>query len=341
METRPLWEIQQVRLPLKYTWKISRNASDEKVNLVVRHSFQDITGYGEAAPNVRYGESPDLLLTQFEEFTHTHDRPLESEAEIQSILDRSGMAYSLRFAIESAWMHRQACNRRSSLIAMLDIPEADHLATSYTVPIMDPGKLHDFLNHYRLHRFPIIKLKVDRLSAGDLLKELFANYKGRVLLDANEAFTDVDDCIRFLEGVRKMPLELVEQPLPSRLTQEATYMKKYSPFPLFADEAVTHEIDMESVSSAYHGVNMKLMKAGGYRRGLEILRAAKQYGLKTMVGCMVETTLGISSAMHLAGLADYTDLDSFLLLEHEPFGMISEKEGKLSFIGNQLDPVPA
>jgi L-alanine-DL-glutamate epimerase-like enolase superfamily enzyme len=151
------------------------------------------------------------------------------------------------------------------------------------------------------------------------------------LLDANEAFTDVEDCIRFLERIRSIPLEIVEQPLPSALYEEAKYLKRYCPFPLFADEAITHDPDFDRIQECYDGINMKLMKTGGYRQGVEILREARRRGMRTMIGCMVETSLGISSALHLASLADYADLDSYLLLKDEPFGLLQEQNGILSY----------
>ncbi|MFM9051214.1 MAG: enolase C-terminal domain-like protein, partial [Bacteroidota bacterium] len=207
---------------------------------------------------------------------------------------------------------------------------------SYTIPIMEPGLVREFYEKQRLERFESIKLKIDRDSAADLLHELISCDPGKILLDANEAFTDVEDCIRFLESIRRIPLELVEQPLPSRLMDEAVYLKKYSPFKLFADEAVTHDPDMDHVVAAYHGINMKLMKTGGYLQGVRILKEARKRGLRTMIGCMVETTLGISSALTLTGLADYTDLDSFLLLKEEPFRILQEKSGKLTFQNPQI-----
>ena len=81
----------------------------------------------------------------------------------------------------------------------------------------------------------------------------------------------------------------------------------------------------------FDGVNVKLMKAGGYLNGIRLLKEAKANKMQTMIGCMVETTLGISAGMHLCSLADYVDLDSFLLLKNEPFNKIHEMDGELLF----------
>ncbi|MFM9052127.1 MAG: enolase C-terminal domain-like protein [Bacteroidota bacterium] len=325
------WSIHPLRLSLRYTWKISRNATDEKTNLIVSCGSDRHAGYGEAAPNIRYDETPERLLAQFQEILSGLEQSTESPQQLHELFERQGTAYALRFAIESAWLHHRHGGDRPSFQKQLNIPFRDKVLTSYTVPIMDPSLLRSFYHQERLGRFSSIKLKIDRDSGNDLLEELLACDPEKVLIDANEAFTDVEDCIRFLEKIRRLPVGLVEQPLPSRMRDEAIYLKKYSPFLLFADEAITHDADLEFIEKAYHGINMKLMKAGGYLKGMEILRNAKERGLQTMIGCMVETTLGISSAMNLCGLADHVDLDSFLLLKEEPYDLAREAEGELSF----------
>jgi L-alanine-DL-glutamate epimerase-like enolase superfamily enzyme len=120
--------------------------------------------------------------------------------------------------------------------------------------------------------------------------------------------------------------------MPSSLTEESVYLKKYAPFPLFADESITAEADFSVLKKMFDGVNVKLMKAGGYLNGIRLLREAKKQNMQTMIGCMVETTLGISSAMNLCSLADYVDLDSFLLVKNEPFKLVEEHGGKLSLL---------
>jgi len=325
------WSVEAITLPLRYTWKISRNATTEKTNLIVKVTDGTFTGIGEAAPNIRYGETPELLLGQFSKFAAAAPDFAAGHKGIIDHCESAGAAYALRFAIESAWLHFLCEGRRSDLLQRLKTEFRNNVPISYTIPIMDPSELRAFYDGLRLSRFPLIKLKIDRERAEDLTRELVSFCRQPVLLDANEAFTDVEDCIRFLERLKKLPLEIVEQPLPSSMTEEAKYLKQYCPFPLFADEAITHDPDFDLLQQCFDGVNMKLMKAGGYWAGAEILREAKRRGMRTMIGCMVETTLGISSALHLSSLADYVDLDSFLLLKEEPFGLLRETDGLLSY----------
>lgn len=325
------WSIRPIQLPLRYTWKISRNATNEKTNFIVRITEGDHHGEGEAAPNVRYGETPEIVQAQFDLFCAYVQEPIREVKELLSIFDQLNLSFALRFAIESAWQHLNANNKRKQLQDFLKVPFRDALPTSYTIPIMDPGEVEQFYKEQRLDRFPFIKLKINAELAEDLTRVVMGICGQQLMIDANEAFTDVEDCIRFLESIRKLPLELVEQPLPSQMMEEAKYMKKYCPFPLFADEAITHEADFDLLKQCYDGINMKLMKTGSYTNGLQILRDAKANGMRTMIGCMVETTLGISSAMNLAGLVDYVDLDSYLLLKDEPFSLVTERDGILNF----------
>ena len=100
--------------------------------------------------------------------------------------------------------------------------------------------------------------------------------------------------------------------------------------PLLADESVTDTADFAEIAQQFHGVNVKLMKAGGLRRGTELLRQTRAHGLIPMLGCMVETSVGIAAALQISALADVHDLDGFLIVRDEPFGLVAETAGALS-----------
>ncbi len=325
------WSIEPITLELKYTWKISRNASDEKTNLIVTVSDGKHSGRGEAAPNIRYKESAEEGLLQFARIKDTFQDEIVSASEIQEKIHASGVFNALGFAIESAWFELEEKRKQKSFYELTGVESPGKLLTSYTVPIMEPGELRKFFDENRLERFPYIKLKVNNENAFDSLRQLLSFCKNPVMIDANESFTDVEQCILWLEKIKKLPIVLVEQLMPSTKTDESEYLKKYCPFDHFGDESMTHEADFGKLKKSFDGVNMKLMKAGGFINGIRLLREARKAGMKTMIGCMVESTLGISSAMHLGSLADYIDLDSFLLVRNEPFGLVEENNGELKF----------
>ena len=108
---------------------------------------------------------------------------------------------------------------------------------------------------------------------------------------------------------------------------------KRSPLPIFADESYHVVKDLAHVQECFHGVNVKLVKTGGLSAGLEALQAARKAGLKTMIGCMIETSVLISAAAHLADLCDYLDLDGSVLIKNDPYAGVSNTAGGLSFVG--------
>jgi L-alanine-DL-glutamate epimerase-like enolase superfamily enzyme len=325
------WKIEPITLDLKYTWKISRNSTDNKTNLIVTVSDEKFSGRGEAAPNIRYHETAEEGIQLFEGFSRKSSA-ISNVNELRDIIQSTNLFNSLSFAIESAWFRFEEARSGKSFYEITGLPVPGKIETSYTIPIIETGLIRKFFEENRLDRFPYIKLKVNAENTIDAIKYLLTFCDKPVMVDANESFTDVEGCIYTLEKIKKLPLVLFEQPMPANMKEESAYLKKYSPFILFGDESMTDQADFSELKKSFDGVNMKLMKAGGFINGIRLLKEAKKAGMQTMIGCMVETTLGIESAMRLCGLVDYVDLDSFILVENEPFRLVNEYMGELTFI---------
>ncbi len=331
-----IWSLTALELPLRFTWKISRNASTTKTNLLVqvRDAAGRAAGYGEAAPNVRYGETPAGLQAEFAALLEAGLGHVQTEAELHELLAEQPVAHALRFALESAWVHWAAARAGQPVWAWLGVPEPEPaVPTAFTLPIMEPGAVVAFLQEQDMARFALLKIKVNQEMGYDLLREVTRALPGRpLIIDGNEAWQDPDALLQFVE--RTAPLlglrvRLLEQPLPAAEAAAYRYLYPRTPWPLFADESVTDTADFADIARQFHGVNMKLMKAGGYRNGLRILRETQAHGLQTMIGCMVETSLGIWSALQLSSLAQVCDLDGLLIVRDEPFGLVREAAGVL------------
>jgi L-alanine-DL-glutamate epimerase-like enolase superfamily enzyme len=329
------WTITAYELPLRYTWKISRNASTTKTNLLVQATQVGVSGRGEAAPNVRYDETPELLSQQFADLLAAGLPQASTLAELTELLEAHPVAHALRFALEAALTHCLAAKAKQPVWQLLGVPEpARRVPTAFSLPIMAPGEVADFIAAQGARRFSLLKIKVNQEQGLDLLRAVAQACPGQPLLvDGNEAWPDADSLLRFLEQAAAVPglaMRLLEQPLPAALAADYRYLRPRSTVPLLADESVTDEADFEEIARQFHGVNVKLMKAGGYQRGIELLRHTRAHGLLPMLGCMVETSLGIWSALQISGLAEVHDLDGMLILRDEPFGLVQESEGQLS-----------
>jgi L-alanine-DL-glutamate epimerase-like enolase superfamily enzyme len=326
-----MWQIEELELELRYSWKISRNTSDSKTNFLVKITEGKTSGTGEVAPNIRYDETPENIKKGFAAFLEFSEQ-LSSIDALTSTLDTLNLPHALRFGIESAYIHFQCKKTNKSIYSYLDIqPPLLPLKTSFSLPIMDMAEIKKFYKEYHLSRFNFLKVKVNREEGYEIIRELNRHTSQPLIIDGNECWQEVEECIYFMESLSPFPVMFIEQPMPAGNEEEYIHLKKHSRLELVADESCTYHPDFESLQKQFHGINMKLMKAGGYLNGLRILKEAKKLRMKTMIGCMVESSVGIASAMHLCHGIDYIDLDGFLILKNEPFGLVEENNGSLNF----------
>ena len=163
------------------------------------------------------------------------------------------------------------------------------------------------------------------------LREVAAQKTVRV--DANEAWQTREEALERIEWLARDPhIQYIEQPMPAdSAPQDLVWLKERSPLPILADEGYHSAKDVAHCAECYHGVNVKLVKTGGVSGGFQALRAARQAGLKTMIGCMIETSVLISAAAHLAELCDFLDVDGNILCTNDPYLGVSAGSGILSF----------
>lgn len=323
------WRIEALHLKLKYTWRIARNASDEKLNFLVQVSDGTYSGFGEAAPNIRYGETPDLLLQQYQVLLMAGLASVKSMEDLLQLLTEHTPVNSLRFAVEAAYLHYYCQVKQIPIHQLLGQPLPHQQATCFSLPIMEVGQVKDFIQQHNLQRFPCLKIKVNREEGADLLQEVLDVVQKPVVLDGNESWKDPEELLRFLQTVDRQRVLFVEQPMPASEATAYAHLKPLSPIPLVADESVTDNPDFDLLRHEFHGVNIKLMKAGGYLNAVRLLLEVRKHGLMAMIGCMVETSLGIWCAMQLSASFDFADLDGFLIVEEEPFKLVREEQGIL------------
>lgn len=324
------WSIREIELPLKFTWKISRNSSQVKKNFIVEANSTDMKGIGEVAFNVRYGESSDKILKEFEAFSEVVPKTISTIDNLQHCFSKIKISNSLRFGIESAFVHYLATLSEKSVPELLGINTINQVKTSFSIPIMPAGDIEAFIKEHHLNRFCSLKMKVSDEEAYVRIKEVEKHFNGNIRIDANEGFEDPDQVITFLERLgSNCPIEFLEQPMPAAAHDEYLYLKEKSPVDIMADESVCDGEINQYFEDRFHSVNIKLMKSGGYFKAVKQIREAKSRGLKVMIGCMIETSLGISSAMNISYGADYCDLDGSLIIEKDPYDFLIEENGKI------------
>ncbi len=326
------WSIEELKLPLKFVWKIARGSKAFTHIFIIRVRDESFCGEGEISFNIRYGETPEVIKESFEKFQRTFPSSIGSVEELINFLNDGEYPASFRFGVESAFVHYLALLVEKPVNELLGVPAINSVKTSFSIPIMEPGKVGEFIKQHNLSRFRSLKIKVGQDGGLDLVREVEKYYSGNLRIDANEAWTDPDEVIGFIEALGdSCPVEFLEQPMKASCHDEYLYLKDQAEVDIMADESILSGDVTDYHRDRFHAINIKLMKSGGYMKAIKQLRDAKELGLKTMIGCMVETSLGISSAMNIAHGVDYLDLDGSLLLEKDPFNLITEEKGKLFF----------
>ncbi|MCD8483069.1 MAG: hypothetical protein LR015_10645 [Verrucomicrobia bacterium] len=180
----------------------------------------------------------------------------------------------------------------------------------------------------RLRAWPVLKIKVGGTEDARRILKIRQRSQQRIWVDANESWTDYQQARQTLFTLADAGVEWVEQPVPAAAVELQHKLHRVSPIPLMADESCHTLEDLPGICRHFSAINMKLMKAGSMTEGLKIIRAAHQLGLKSMVGCMIESSLGITAAGLIAQEADMADLDGHLWLQDDPWeGLQFAEEG--------------
>jgi L-Ala-D/L-Glu epimerase len=301
-----------VTLRLAETFVISRQSQDTAEVVHVELEHDGVRGFGEAAPIERYDESAESALAYVEEHAELlGDDPFA----LDEIFDRlPPREYSGRAALDAA-LH-DLCGRLTGqpVWRLLGLRRAGP-PTSWTIWLGDPDDMARRAERVR-GRFRRLKLK---LGAGDGLDiERVRAVRGvanqPLQVDVNEGW-DEAEALESLPQLAELGVEYCEQPLPAGA---GAVLRGRSPIPVYLDEDCHTLADVAACAKRADGINIKLAKSGGIREAMRMVHAARALGLGVMLGCMVESGLGISAAAQIASLCDHVDLDGNLLLAEDP-----------------------
>ncbi|MCK4660561.1 MAG: dipeptide epimerase [Phycisphaerae bacterium] len=299
---------------------------DETQRVIVQVEHEGIVGLGEAAPSAYYNqscESAEAALAQAAELLG--DDPFGVAAVVDGLLERFPDQSAAVAAIDAAlhdWIGRKLGVPVWKLLG-LDPSLTPH--TSYTIGLTEPENLPARLAQAEM--FQSLKLKVGSEHDEATLR-IVRQHAPRVGLrvDANGAWS-AEEALGRIEALSRFGLELIEQPLAPGQFEALADLRRNNPVPIIADEDCVGVSDVVRLAGVVDGVNVKLAKCGGISEACAMIRVARRLGLKVMLGCMIETSLGISAAAQLASLVDYVDLDGHLLLADDPFKGLMLAEG--------------
>jgi L-alanine-DL-glutamate epimerase-like enolase superfamily enzyme len=181
--------------------------------------------------------------------------------------------------------------------------------------------------------YPILKVKVGLDTDESTIEAVRSVTDKPLRVDANEGWKDREEAARKINWLEKQGVEFIEQPLPAERIEDTRWLRGRVHIPIIADEACQRASDIPRLKDAYDGVNIKLDKSGGMLEAYRMIQIAKALGMRTMLGCMVSSSVSVTAAAHLSPLVDYADLDGNLLIANDPFHGVRVEKGKLILPG--------
>lgn len=315
-------------LQLRHTFRIARNARETVPVVILALEHDEITAYGEASPNVRYGEDVATLNAFFEKLDlEKFDSPFAVDEILQYVDEIVVGNNSAKCAIDLAlhdWIGKKL---NVPLWKMWGLNPQTTPLSSFTIAIDTKEIVRQKVTE--AEDFPILKIKVGLENDREMIETIREITDKPLYVDANEGWKSREKALESVRWLKDKNVVFIEQPMPATQFEDTKWLRDRSEIPLIADESVHHLADIPKLADAFDGINIKLMKSAGLREATRMIHAGRANNLKIMMGCMIETAVGISAAAQLSPLLDYCDLDGNMLISNDPFDGCRNIKGRL------------
>ena len=316
-------------LQLKHAFNLARSSRKTTPDVQVQIEYDGIVGYGEASMPPYLGESVDsvsaflnrLDMTQFSD-------PFRIE-EIHEYLDSVAPDNRAAKASVDIALHDligKIMGQPWYKIWGLSPEKTPY--TSFTIGIDKPEVVRMKVDEAKPYK--VLKVKMGLDNDKELVEIIRSQTDVPICVDANQGWTDKEKALEMCHWLSERNCLFVEQPMDKSMIDETAWLRERSPLPIIADEFLQRLPDVRRAAGAYDGINIKLMKSTGLHEAYKMAVLAKALGMKVMLGCMTETSCGISAAAQLSPMADWADLDGNLLISNDLFDGVKIVNGKIA-----------
>ncbi|HSL31681.1 MAG TPA: dipeptide epimerase [Anaerolineales bacterium] len=305
------WE--PIPLELKTTFRVAHGSSNQRNNVLV---YLD-DGVGEAAAVPYYGETQQGIIEYLKSVTDLGDDPLDLDRVLSKCPPGSRAA---RSAIDQALHDLWGKKLGQPLYRLFGLNPNLLPLTSFTIAMDDPAVMAE---QAKESNYPILKIKLGSENDEEIIAAIRKATDATLRVDANAGWTR-ERALQIIPRLAEYGLELVEQPLAVDDVDGFFWLKEQLrrqkiDVPIFADETAKTSQDVPKLAGAIDGVVVKTMKSEGIREALRMIHTARAHDMQIMLSCMVESSVGVTAAAHLAPLCDYADLDGPLLIKNDPY----------------------
>jgi len=315
------------QLEMKHPFAIAKYSRTSTPIMLLRLTYENIHGYGEASMVPYMGESIETAMDFLKKVDwQSFEYPFHFE-EIVSCLDSIAIGQpAIKAAIEIAL---NDLNGKLSGKPCYELYHADPLKmplTSYTIGIDRPEVIRQKVADAK--GFKVLKVKLGRENDRELINTIRSVSELPLFIDANQGWTDKAKAIDMIYWLHDQGALLVEQPMGKTDLEGNAWLTGRSPIPILADEAFQRIGDLDELKGAYHGINIKLMKSAGMHEAHSMILKARSLSMKVLIGSMSETSCATLAGIALAPLCDWADLDGPWLTKNNPFITPEMSEGK-------------
>jgi len=321
---------QLYNLKLKHTFTVASNSRTTTPVVLTQIEYDGIVGYGEASMPPYLGET-QASVTKF--LSKVDLSPFNDPFQLDEIL-----AYidgieekntAAKAAIDIALHDLTGKILNQPIYKIWGLSKNNTPNTSFTIGIDTP----DIIKEKTLeagNQYKILKVKLGRDNDKEIIETIRSVTDLPLCVDVNQGWTDKKMALDMIYWLKERNIVFVEQPMNKENPEDMAWLTQHSPLPTIADEAVQRLADVKSLHQAYSGINVKLMKCGGMREAHKMIELAHALNMKTMIGCMTETSCAVSAAAQLSPLTDWADLDGNLLITNDLFEGIKIINGKVT-----------
>lgn len=318
-----------ISLKSKHPFRITHGVRTETLTYIIEIKDGAFTAYGEATPVPYYGITPDdmnQLLKQHKNFIENQN--WEHPSQLWEALDPLiGHNRFLQCAIDIAAYDLWAQKKQVPLYKALGLKNENLPLSNYTIGM---DEIPIMIEKMKEFDFPIYKIKLGTNQDLEIVEALRKETDAIFRVDANTAW-NLEQAINFSRKLKALNVEFIEQPLKPDNISDMEILVKESALPIIADESCITESDIDLCIGKFHGINIKLAKCGGITPALRMISKARAHNMKIMMGCMTESSIGISSIAQLLPLLDYVDMDGALLIANDPAEGVKLEFGKTIF----------
>jgi L-Ala-D/L-Glu epimerase len=333
---------QPYSLIFKHPFGVSGNTRTQTPTVFVRLEENGEYGYGEACLPPYLGETIEGTITFLElakkhlvKFETTH-----SPQKILSVINQLAQGNNAaKAAIDIALNDLVSKKAGQSFASWKDLTIKHAMPTSFTIGIDSEEKLIQKIKE--AEDYQILKIKAGTGNDKALISFIRQHTSKPMYVDVNQGWTNKYEALEMANWLHDKNVIVLEQPMPKDMQEEMAWLTKQCPILTVADESVKRLSDLQTMHGAFGGINLKLMKCTGLNEALEMIAFCKQNGLKILLGCMAESSCGISAMAQLMAYADFIDLDSPQLYTNDPFTGLTYEKGNLMLpIGNGIGTLP-